>query len=385
VKAHAGVASDDWNEAGLLATSAVEHALAKINSTSNWRSLYTNNTPIADIAAGRGTFAWKFVDEIDGILANDPTQKVRLYGIGRVGGAMRMFSVQLPGSNSVDVFKMAVASCTDISCDNHLTLNGGPLYTRGTYTSGSATTGDVEAEFVVNGSKISGTTTTPPPARTMPSAGVYDLYAGLATDIPFNNLPMASINRKLLSAASNPFGTGTNAQGIYKLSIPSNTTVTITASRLVATLVVTLGSNSRLNVTSRNLWQSPGNNYPILIVKGDASGSVAISGSTNNLTEAWAGTNFNPAGTPYQGHSDSDMTDSYPDLLSGFIHIIGNVSTTITSGNIDHTIFSEGPISFTGTTTVTVDPTLYSNPPMGYCAPNQCIPIDGSWRWEVLP
>jgi hypothetical protein len=384
VKMQEGVASDDWNEAGILAASAIEHALANLNTTPTWRTLYVNNTPITAMAAGRGTFSWKLVDETDGNLANDPSQKTRLYGIGRVGQAMRMYSVQIPGSFSVDAFRTAVASCKDVSSITTLTLIGGPLYTSGKFTSGTATNGNVEAGSLVNSFTISGTVTTPPPARTLPPASAYDVYYSLATDIPYNSLSLGQLSRKLLSATANPYGAA-NAQGIYKIDVPSTKTATITNCRLVATLVVTLGAGAKLNVTSPNLWQMP-NNYPILIVKGDSTDTVTITGSLSNLMEAIAATNFNPPSTPYLGQSDSDMSDSYPNKLSGLIHIIGAVSTTIQGATIDHTIFSEGTIAFNNPgSTISVDSTLFSNPPMGYALPSLYIPIDGTWRWEVLP
>jgi hypothetical protein len=379
------VASDDWNEAGLLAASGIEHALATLNANPAWRNVYVNNTPVPEIAAGRGTLSWKLVDEIDGNLANDPSQKSRLYGIGRVGQAMRLYSVQLPGSFSVDAFRTAVASNKDITSTTGLTLTAGPLYTSGKFTSGTVTNGNIEAGTIANGATISGTVTTPAPSRTMPPASAFDVYYALATDIPYNNLPSGQFSRKLLSATSNPYS-ATNAQGIYKIDVRPATTVTITNSRLVATLVITLGAGSRLNVTSPNLWQAPGN-YPILIIKGDSTATVAITGSTSNLMEAVAATNFNPPGTPYLGQTDSDMSDSYPNKLSGFIHIIGaSVSTTIQGTTIDHTVFSEGPIAFNiAASTISVDSSLFSSPPMGYSMSSLYIPIDGTWRWEVLP
>jgi Tfp pilus assembly protein PilX len=57
------------------ARSAVELALAALNSNSNWRSVYSNNvepTPVSLGANGAGTLSWKLVDA-DGSLADADT------------------------------------------------------------------------------------------------------------------------------------------------------------------------------------------------------------------------------------------------------------------------------------------------------------------------
>jgi hypothetical protein len=385
VRAHRVPAQNDWEEAGMLATSAVENALVTINAATGWRSLFSNNTPSAPIALGRGTYQWKLVDEIDGNLGNDISQPVRLYGIGRVGQAVRIYSVLLPGTTGPDVFRTAVASCKDILSTGTLTLIGGPLFTTGKYTSGTLTTGDVEAASVTNRSMITGTVTTPPPSRVMPSSSVYDTYLPLATDIPFNDIPLAQISGKVLSAASNPYGTA-NAQGIYKISVRAGTTLTITNSRLVATLLIELLAGATLNVGNTNLWETPAGNYPILIIKSTSTATVRLSASAATLNEWSSLVNYNPAGTPYNGQSDTDTTDSYPNTLNGFIHIIGaSVSTTLSQITLGKTIFSEGPITLTSNVTINVDPALFSNPPMGYTTTSQVYPTPGTWRWEVLP
>jgi hypothetical protein len=84
----------DAAAAEMLATSAIEHAAAIINTDSLWRSRYVSDVELSPaVPLGRGTFTWKLVDEIDGNLAAGGIQPVRIWGTGRVGEARRCYSV----------------------------------------------------------------------------------------------------------------------------------------------------------------------------------------------------------------------------------------------------------------------------------------------------
>jgi len=390
VKGRESAASNDWGEAGVLAQAGIEHALVVMNGNSAWRTLLANNTPGTAVTMGRGTYQWKFVDEADGDLINNASQPVRLYGIGRVGQATRLVSVLVPGVASLDALRAAAYSGMSISVSQSATINGGPAACAGVFTVNQlgVLNGNVEAGSVSNNGAIVGAVTAPASPRTMPASGIYDTYLALATDIPYTSLSSGQILRKLLSAASNPYGTA-NAQGIYKIDVPANKTLTLYNSRVVATLLVNLGSGARLQLNVPNLWQAPAGNYPILIVRSNGAGIVMLQGSTNNLMEAACGVNFNPAGTPYNGVSNTNMTDVYPCKVSGFIHITGTqISTTVSNLNLERAIITEGPLALTNGSSITVDPSLYTNPPMGYSSAattGQYLPTAGSWRWEMQP
>jgi hypothetical protein len=101
-------AADDENDrriACLLALSAVEIAISDINANPSWRSTYVNNVeyPSTPITLGGGTLTVKLVD-VDGNLADDANDSVRLYGIGRVGDAVHVHSVDITVScSSLDI------------------------------------------------------------------------------------------------------------------------------------------------------------------------------------------------------------------------------------------------------------------------------------------
>ena len=77
------------------AQSAIEFARLQIKNNAAWRSTYSNNTWVSDVTFAQATFTFKLVDEIDGNLANDVTQPVRLHGKASSGSATRLLSVEL--------------------------------------------------------------------------------------------------------------------------------------------------------------------------------------------------------------------------------------------------------------------------------------------------
>lgn len=82
-------------KARLGAQSAGELALYRISTDSNWRSTYTHNVWSPVITIGGIDHYFKFVDQVDTDLANDPLHGVRMYAKAIVGDAVRVTSVML--------------------------------------------------------------------------------------------------------------------------------------------------------------------------------------------------------------------------------------------------------------------------------------------------
>jgi len=72
---------------------AVDRAVFRLNNLANWRTAYTNDTWTVGQTFDGVTTSFKLVDEIDGNLANDANQPVRVYGRATVGDALRMYSL----------------------------------------------------------------------------------------------------------------------------------------------------------------------------------------------------------------------------------------------------------------------------------------------------
>ena len=383
----------DLDEAAALAEAGVEWGMAAVAANTNWRTTYASGVEAAAKAVGRGTLTFKLVDEVDGNLSNNASDAVRLYGVGRVGSATRLYSVQLAGTGAVlDVLKAAVHSAGNLSVSDNQTPTGGPLSCNGTLTvaSGKTVTGDAEAKAFAGSGTVTGTKTTLSADKAMPAATAFDSYKLLATTIPFPS--GGTVTKKVLSPNVNTVGAaaGLNANGVYYIRVPSTGTLTISASRLVSTLVVELDPGGKFATSGAFAWDPPRPDYPTLIVKGGTGSTVTLAGSSGLLYEAANSTNFNPAGMAYPyatGTPDTDTTDSYPAEFHGLVHVIGSaVATTVNNYfSLKGSLVTEGATSVGLGVKLVADPALASSPPAGYTASGQMTPAAGSWRWDKVP
>ncbi len=80
-------AGNDWRKAAELSDSALALAIQRINSTSNWRTTYTNGTASSAITMDAGTMSFSIHDDDDSNLADSATENVRVRGVGVAGNA----------------------------------------------------------------------------------------------------------------------------------------------------------------------------------------------------------------------------------------------------------------------------------------------------------
>lgn len=376
---------NDEGEARGAGQAAMEAAARSLALDASWRTTYTNNTYSSARAFGRGTLSFKLVDEVDGNLSDDPMEPVRLYSAGRTGGAARVESVVLaPTGPALDVLQTAAYSAGGLNLSGTAYSSLGPVGCGGVANVAllAAFSGNIECGSLVNLGTVNGTVTTGAAARSMPSASLYGTYSTMATAIPYSSLLSGTLSKKLLSAASNPYGTA-NASGVYFIDVPALSTLTITQSRLAATLVVNLGLSATLTITGPVAWDAP-EKMPALIVRGAGLGTVNINGSVSPLSEATASANFNPPSTPYFGNSNATTTETYPPEVRGLIHIIGGtVSTNIGSNAIIRgCCVAEGSIAISGGATLFAEPALFASPPSGYITPTGLAVQASTWRRE---
>lgn len=373
----------DSEEAGSLATSAVEHALAVINNTPEWRTRYTSGVPISPVTLGRGTFQWKIVDEGDGDLADSPQDSARLYGIGRAGRACRMFSVLLaPNAEPL--------SCLDgaLTVGGALTLSGVTVNPAGqkvacnanVFASTATVNADVEAVGTITGATYNGSNTSGSAPRVLPSGDVFEHYVTNGTAISISSIPLSGLNRQikqqLLSPACNPFGGVTNPQGIYVINCMGES-IQIISARIVGTLVLINPGGLSVIQTAVN-WVPAVTNYPCLLVQGNISMKYGNTPFTESL-------NLNPPGTPYpypSGASDSAIDDTYPSIIDGLIYV---------SGNLDSNQCMECKCLVGGGTylaqsamILNYDSRYHKDPPPGFRG-GAVAAMPSSWRWEVVP
>ncbi len=411
----ATAAATDWEEAGTLAFSATEQAVASLSTTvaaapTTWRSGFVSGAAAFTANLGRGKISWALKDETDGNLAADYLRLFRIYGIGTVNGVTRVYSVQVrPAGAPMDVLRTAAHASGAVKLATTVLAGTGPLAnvviptgalgvisSNGIVHLPATLWGNVEAA-AVSGSTTTrtGTNTVPATAKPMPSTfwpTIATHYVALATPItvsPPGNGGNYTMSSFLLSPATNPFGP-LNASGIYTLDITKSggggATLTISNGRVLGTLIVTAKANSTVNITGPVTWQTKASNLPALIISG-ANLTVNIAGSTAWLSEATLGQNLNPPGSPYDGATNTTTTDDYPPQIQGLVYVAGsgNAVKVTNNGCLGGTLLCDGTIELDGPAVVTQNTATYANPPDGFANGDAIAEVPGTWRWDTLP
>jgi hypothetical protein len=376
----------DWEEAGVLAQAAVEQGMSYLNakvtaSPAGWRTAFTSYVAGSNVyaftqSAGRGTFSWAVKDEFDGNFSNNYQDPFRLYGIGKVNNATRVYSVTVvPAGSPLDVLRCGLHAVGNITNNSTITLGAGPISTAAKIFLSAKITGNVECNTNSgSSSNVSGILSTGMPAKTMPSGGMYNVYLAKATTIPWASLTN-SIAPHLLTPTVNPYG-ATNPDGIYSIAVPSGQSLTISSSRIVGTLLISM-TGGTLTFTGPIAWDPNRADYPILIINGSGT-SIVFSGSSTWLSEATLGVDLNGNGT---------ATDDLPPQYRGLVHIIGSSNSVTINGNayFKGTVVMDCALTTASQTSYISDPNLYSRPPIGYGTGSQLMIVPGSWIWDSPP
>jgi len=370
VNARSVSTDNHWAEAQVLAFSGAEHALATIQATSDWRTKFGSDQTVQ---WGNGKFRWHVVDELDGDLTDNDADPFCIVSRGEVGQGAYATGLQCTVQGEpLDVLRCALHADSEVTLWSWRTVTAvnGPVSTNHklrTY-SRSVLTGDVEASnSVSNGGTITGTVTTSAPKKTMPDKNVFDIYRSLATRID----PGSMIYRQVLGPGVNPWGSP-NARGIYYIDAPGRTVI-IYSSRIYGTLVVRC---NRLYLTGTVLIQPSQKDQPSLLVDGDVYAYLTSDGQV--LREGSGNPNFNPAGAPYDGHADSDQSDTYPSEIQGLVHLSANLYLGSTA-RVRGVVLVGKRTYIYGYNEIIRDESIYKNPPMGYTTGTGAITPE-SWK-----
>ncbi len=296
-----GLANQELAYAHCLAQNAVEFGLANLADDPAWRTTFTHDVeslPLDfDFAAGaNGEMTFKLVDEKDSDLADDDSDAVRLYGIGRFGQADYRMSVLLePIGEGLSCLEASLHSGGQIWMYNGVTINTDQFVSTNNqiWTNGSGIiSGDAEAVSTIAAGSVTGNATTGVSSRRLPdTAAAFEYYLTNGTWIDFGDLPGGAIENVVLSPASNPYGSGrTDPQGIYVIDCQGFDLV-VQDSRIVSTLVVlNPGPGTRLERAIN--WEPAVRNFPALMVAGNLMLKFNGVGTLNE------GINFNPRVRP---------------------------------------------------------------------------------------
>lgn len=379
LQARAVAASTDFDCARLYARSAIELG-TYIANQSGFRSNYVNGTWAASQPIGSGTLTIQGSNINPSLpLNNSDTDSVVLTGIGVNGLATHKSQVTLvPQIQPLSC--LAVAEDCGSSMSLSSTVNGSAtLASNASMTiAGSLNGTNLESAATISGTATgTGTRTQHAAARGLPASTAFDYYKRYGTAISFSSIPSATMQKVLLSPASNPYGGATNSSGIYVIDC-GGSNITIGNCRVVGTLVL-------LNAGTGSLVNNPVNfapavsNYPCLMVQGNIKFNIP----SGSLSEGTAATNFNPPGTPYNGVSNTTTTDTFPSQFQGLVYASGNL-TNAQNFTLNGVVIAGGQFTSSGTFSPTYAATYYNSPPPGfYVTPVKMAPSLSTWAQFV--
>lgn len=396
--AHLGVRavqrSKDADNAALLARSAIEECVRRIVDNNNWRTDFANNTeyPSPPLALNGGTISWRLVD-VDGSLSNNKADGVRIYGIGRAGGATYVESVLLlPADAGLTCLEAAYHSAGSVSVNASNTITTNQFLSSNSAVNATALlakiAGGAQAVTTVSGN-VTGTKKNGMTPRKMPGNAVFDYYLANGTWIDIDTIPKVLLQNKIsgqvLSPSLNPFSTTRNAEGIYVIDCQGQPLV-IENSRILGTLVI-LNPGSTCIIQNSVRWDPVSPNYPALMVRGDAQFAT----SQAALDEGLLATNFNPPGAPYNGSSNGTKTDQFPSSIKGLVYVSGEFRLTL---NLATPLFEGSVVSgsfvndLTASAKFNYRPTHFNYPPPGFSTGDDqklMRIVPGTWQRSALP
>ena len=351
--------TQDMAEARLHAQSAIELGLLFVQTNPNWRSAWSNGTWISNQSLGQGTYSINGVDPGDGDLADSEYDPLVLTGVGTCGIARHQTQVTLvPDIMPLEALNTCIHSSEllKVSGGHLIRAIGAPVSTNGVLDNDEMIDGDAEANSIDDTKTITGTLTVPAAQKSMPDPNVISNYISKATVVPFTG----DINKQVLTPTYNPWGS-TNPDGVYFIDTGDHD-LTMQRFRYKGTLIVRLGTKM-LTLAKKVLMQNYRSDYPVLIIDGDME--MVFDSYSATLSEAVDSRNYNPPGAPYQGQSDSDMTDGYPNEIQGLVHVTGFLKLNNTA-RVKGAIICEDSVECASQNTIIHNPSLYAIPPEGY-------------------
>lgn len=371
----------DMADARLAARSGIECAVAKLKSDSSWRSNYSSGianlvSNLTGVLGGDNSFEFAYIDS-DGDLNDDDDDAVTVRAVGTAGSARHVVEVlMMPSGQGVSSLsaslhvdgkfhiKQPLMTSQTISANDDINIDSPGMVNGNAQATGSIT-------GTVTGSTSPGMT----PALEMPDPNdVFEYYLSNGTPITFSQLTGGKIEKCVLSAGSNPYGSQiTNAQGIYVIDCQGNK-VSVMNCRVRATLIFI--NALAVEVEGSVLWEPHLATLPALMVQGNLNLKWD---SQQMLSEISNDVNFNPAHTPYTTGSDSDNFDSYAGSITGLIYATGDLDT-LNRSKIDGVMVIGGKATSDAAVDLTYDSGYYNDAPPGFTSGTDMEIVPGTWK-----
>jgi len=366
-------------EAKAISQSGIEFGMGNMEHLSDWRTDRTHGIEMSPpLNLGNGTMTYALVD-LDEDLADDPTDRVRIRGIGRVGEAVYVTSVLLePSGVGLTSLETSMHSGGDLErsgastiTTNQMVSSNGDIDNAG---GSGVINGDAWAAGNISGSVSGNQAKFQNPPKEMPDpATVFEYYVANGTRIPLGSIPSQTIHGVVISPGNNPYGSTVNPLGIYVIDCQDSDLV-IREVRIQGTLVL-LNAGSGTVIDEDIHWEPAAANFPALLVEGDLEMKWH---AEDALQESLAGVNFNPANSPYQGIADSDMADEYSGVIRGLIYVSGDLEITYEC-RLEGVVVVGGDIEVVENLTLIYNQSLMNSPPPGFSAGPVMRIVPGTW------
>jgi hypothetical protein len=367
----------DYAEARTCAVSAIELGMLHVKQDPLWRTTWPSGTWMQDQPLGSGKFTLQGTDAQDGDLADSPYDSLVLTGIGTKGVARHKVQVVLaPVIKPVEALTSALqgSGSLQVTGGNKITAVGAPVCTNGQLSYSGTIDGTAEAQSLgTHTGTVTGGSTIPGTVKRMPDTGLIAKYAAKGTVVAYS----ATREKFVLAPGYSTFGTA-DPNGLYVINT-SNANITIQKCRINGTLVVQAGTGT-VTLAEPVFLQNYRSDFPVLLVSGNVI--IQNTSATTYLTESGCSTNFNPSGAPYNGVTDTDKTDTYPNEIRGLVHIEGSLTLQQTA-RIVGAVICNGSITCAGTNTISYTSSLYACPPQGYTYVAGMKLSPGSWKQLV--
>lgn len=390
------VLHDDSFDLATAAESAIELALARIASDVNWRATHIINQEYGPFALGKYNLFYRLIDANSSLLASK-SKDITIIGIARSNTGSYAISVNATPSGPAFTCLQHSVSTTNLldlpinchwSTDQRFFFTGSVSTVYASPTSLSSLTGDIYSTRAISGlpPSIRGSTFPNQNAITFPAIkDLTDTYSQLATNIPIATVPRngadLQIRNQVISPSINPFGGGTNSQGIYMIDCARNN-ILISNCRIIGTLLL-LNAGDASTIGLNTCIEPALPNYPSLIVDGKLTFSTRFSA----FTEAILNTNLNPPGAPLYNLTNTTLTESYLPNIKGIVVTSDDISFTANNElELDGILVTRKIVATPpGTFRVFYNSLPAISPPPGFATDTNMRPIPGTYQRIATP
>jgi hypothetical protein len=302
--------STDYSKAKLLSSSGVEHAIACINSNSNWRTTYSGQTVTQSL--GGGTFSWYLTDETDGVLTDDPSEPFAIISTGTVGqstytqrvhmtvpstgttvGVVVSSTVTETGSAFIDSYDSSLGVYggsnvgSNATVQTNSTASGAVSLAWSTYIKGSVQVGSggnpASVVSQASGHNVTGVVSAMPQAATMPTLTAPTNLGASTGDLTYGGSTVANVGT---SKHVNNFSVGNSAvmNVTAPVTILAEGTVTFSGSGVVNIqpgASLTIYSKGAVSFTGSAVISLNAQKLSTFKVYNLGTGTVTISGSAS--------------------------------------------------------------------------------------------------------